>query len=72
MTMQALRMLNYLRKHHDSLTEVDKSGIKWAQVYSADIDVKGINKNQNAGYLSALEKVGFYKKVDEYFGMVRL
>jgi hypothetical protein len=72
MTFKALRMYDYLRKHRDSMVETDAHGHEWAQVCTADITVPGISKAQNAGYLSALEKAGFYRKTDKYFGMVRL
>jgi hypothetical protein len=72
LSFQALRMLQYLKDHRDSLTEVDANGNVWAQVCTADITIGGIAKAQNAGYLSALEKAGLYRKIDKYFGMVRL
>jgi len=72
LSFQALRMYGYLKDHRDSMTEVDANGHVWAQVYAMDIKVKGIDPLQNAGYLSALERVGLYRKVDDSFGMVRL
>jgi hypothetical protein len=65
-------MLQYLKDHRDSMTEVDANGYVWAQVYAMDITVRGIDPSQNAGYLSALEKAGLYRKIDDSFGMVRL
>jgi hypothetical protein len=72
MSLQALRMYNYLKAHRDSMTEERADGSIWAQVCTADINIQDISKVQNAGYLSALEKAGLYKKIDKYFGMVRL
>lgn len=72
LSFQALRMYGYLKAHRDGMTEVDTNGYVWAQVYAMDINVKGIDKGQNAGYLSALEKAGLYRKIDDSFGMVRL
>ena len=72
MTLQALRMLEYLRRIADGLRETHSDGTVWAQVCTVNITIPGIAKNQNAGYLSGLYRAGLYRKVDKYSGMVLL
>jgi hypothetical protein len=72
MSPQALRLLNELRKRSQGCTETRKDGTTWREVYPTDITIPGITEAQKPGYLSALEREGFYEKSDRYFGMVRL
>ena len=72
MTFQALRMLNHLLEIRDSLIETDTDGVQWAQVCTADMTIPGIETKQIAGYLSALQTAGQYRKTNKYFGKVRL
>jgi len=67
-----LRLLNAMRQCTEGMTEVDINGKRWATICTANIVLDGITPAQKPGYLSALEKLGFYRKVDKYFGMVRL
>ncbi len=72
MLQESLRLLAELRKHAQACTETDSEGKVWREVFPRDIRLKGMTPAQKAGYLSALQKMGLYKKTDEHFGMVQL
>ncbi len=64
----ARNLLNALRKNIDN----ELSDIRWGEVYLDNATVEGMNARSKAGYLSALEKAGYYQAEDTYFGLVKL
>jgi hypothetical protein len=63
-------VLQSLRKNAEGYKEI-WDGVTFRQVYLDNAIPSGMSRHQFAGYLSALEKEGLYKKVDGFFGMVR-
>ncbi len=72
MLQESLRLLGELRKYSQGRTETDSEGKVWREVFPRDIHLEGMTPAQRAGYLSALQKMGLYKKTGEHFGMVQL
>lgn len=67
LSAQATEILNNLRSYAES--EVEEG---WFSVYLDNAKPGNITGQQYAGYLSALQQAGFYKQLNNVFGLVRI
>ena len=71
MTFQTLRVLNELKRHVESI-ETDTNGVRWGTICVSNIKLANVTSQQIPGYLSQLTQRGFYRKINKYFGLVKL
>lgn len=67
LSTQATEILNNLRAYAES--EVEDG---WFSVYLDNVKPDNITGQQFAGYLSVLQQAGFYKQLNNVFGLVRI
>lgn len=61
-----------LLNNKEGCVSTKADGSSWCEVYLENLPARGLSARQVAGYLSALQARGLYKRIDGTFGEVKI